>query len=236
MRIPRSIQLHSSSGLIHQFWRCHNKEYYLTSPHMKTLYLRSLQDALKTHNKENTLKIHAYTCMNNHFHNLMKYTDGSTKLSNYFRKAHSLFGARYNRIHNRSGKVAEGRPKTSVIENTEHEMRVHFYIEANPIRSGKCTEKKLRNYCHSSYRFYAFGVTDSFTKMLTVPDWYLKLGSTPKVRQRKYRVLFCQYIGKELDRVEFFSPFIGSPLWKLQETAFVKKLIQLAPTKKDLTG
>lgn len=202
---------------------------------MKALYLQSLKDALKTHNKEESLKIHAYTCMDNHFHNLMKYTDESPKLSNFLRQAHSLFGARYNRIHKRSGKVAEGRPKTSVIENTEHEMRVHFYIEANPIRAGKCTEKKLRGYPHSSYRFYAFGIKDSFTEILTIPEWYLQLGSTPKLRQRRYRALFLQYLGHGLDRAEFFSSFIGSPLWQLKEIALVKELIKLS-CKKDLTG
>ncbi len=225
MRIPRSIQLHNSEGLIHQFWRCHNKEFYLKTAEMKSLYLQSLKDALKTHNKESSLKIHAYTCMDNHFHNLIKYTQGSKKLSDYLRQAHSFFGFRYNRRNKRSGKVAEGRPKTSLIENTEHEMKVHFYIEANPIRSGRCNEKQLRSYVYSSYRFYAFGITDKFSEILTVPDWYIRLGSTEKLRQRKYRSLFLEYLGKNLDRTEFFAPFIGSPLWRVKLFQKVNELL-----------
>lgn len=213
MRIPRSIQLFSTSGLIHQFWRCHNKEFYLQSAAMKSLYLRSLKDALKTHNKDNSLKIQAFTVMDNHFHNLMDFSDGSKKLSDFFRQAHSLFGVRYNKRHQRSGKVAEGRPKTSLIENVEHQMRVHFYIEANPIRAGKFTEKQLRAYKYSSYRYYAFGIKDEFSEILTIPEWYKELGSTLLQRQHRYRTLFLQYLYKTMNTSEFFAPFIGSNLW-----------------------
>ncbi|MGE3975598.1 MAG: transposase [Bdellovibrionales bacterium] len=182
---------------------------------MKSLYLQSLKDALKTHNKESALEIHAYTCMDNHFHNLMNYLKESSKLSSFLRQAHALFGSRYNRIHKRSGKVAEGRPKTSLIENTDHQMRVHFYIEANPLRAGKCTEKQLRAYKYSSYRFYAYGIEDEFTDILTIPDWYIALGSTPQERQAKYRNLFQEYL-KDTNFTNFFAPFIGSPIWVLK--------------------
>ncbi len=236
MRIPRSIQLFEPQGLLHQFWRCHNKEFYLKRPEMKSLYLQSIKQALKTHNKDNSLKIHAYTCMTNHFHSLMNYLDGSPNLSNFFRQAHSLFGARYNRLHDRSGKVAEGRPKTSLIENIEHQMRVHFYIEANPIRAGLCSEKQLRGYKHSSYRFYAWGISDEFTEILTIPEWYLALGKTARERQSRYRTLFQEYLGKPMGREEFFAPLIGSSLWKLQIGQKIIILVKLGDEKEKPPG
>lgn len=221
MRLARSLQLHSLDGVVHQFWRCHNREHYLKAPKIKALYFQTIKEALKSHNKEESLRIQAYTCMDNHFHNLIHYRQGSPKLSAFLRQSHSLFGARYNRRYNRSGKVAESRPKTSLIENTEHVMRVHFYIEANPIRAGKSTLKQLRSYKYSSYRFYAYGIKDEFTLILTVPDWYLELGSSPRERQHRYRSLFLEYLGKALDRTEFFAPFIGSALWRLRSVQTV---------------
>lgn len=166
--------------------------------------------------------------MDNHFHSLMNYTQESSKLSNFLRQAHSLFGARYNKIHNRSGKVAEGRPKTSLIENDEHQIRVHFYIEANPIRSGKCTELQLRAYKYSSYRFYAYGIKDEFSGTLTIPNWYLALGITAKERQAKYRTLFNKYLDKNREYPEFFSSFIGSPIWQINTRQFVIQLVKEA--------
>lgn len=227
MRLPRSLQLHQLDGFVHQFWRCHNREHYLKPPQIKSLYLQSLKEALKTHNKDNSLKIHAYTCMDNHFHNLLNYTQGSSKLSAFLRQSHALFGLRYNRQHKRSGKVAEGRPKTSLIENTEHLMKVHFYIEANPIRAGKCSLKQLKHYQHSSYRFYAYGIKNELTELLTTPEWYEELGPTQQVRQHRYRSLFREYLNRALDRSEFFAPFIGTALWRLRTLQKVIQMVEL---------
>lgn len=224
MRIPRSIQLFSPQGFVHQFWRCHNKEFYLTAARIKSLYLSCIKRALKTHNKEGSLKIFAYTVMDNHFHNLMDYQSGSGKLSAFLRQAHSLFGAAFNRWHNRSGKVAEGRPKTSLIENIEHLIRVHFYIEANPVRAGRCTLNQLRFYKHSSYRFYAYGIEDEFTQILTIPDWYRQLGATSRQRQYRYRALFQEYLGTDANGFELLAPFIGSPTWVLTSATRVREL------------
>jgi putative transposase len=226
MRIPRSIQLFFRRGIVHQFWRCHNKEFYLNAGKIKSLYLTCVKRALDTHNEDGSLKIYAYTVMDNHFHNLMDYQDGSGKLSAFLRQAHSLFGAAYNRSHKRSGKVAEGRPKTSLIENIEHLMRVHFYIEANPIRAAKCTLKQLRFYKYSSYRFYAYGIKDEFTSILTTPDWYRQLGTTLRERQYRYRALFQEHLGKLQQGFKILVPFIGSDIWQITSKEEVRRLIK----------
>ncbi len=216
MRIPRSLQLYENHGFVHQYWRCHNREFYLQNNAIKSLYLRCLKEALLSHAKNESVKIHSYTCMDNHFHSTSSFNQGSQKFSAFMRQAHSLFGARYNRLHKRSGKVAEGRPKTPLIENSEYQMRVQFYVEANPIRAGKCSHKQLRFNKYSSYRFYAYGIEDEFTKMLSIPDWYTELGANARLRQHRYRRLFKEYLEKLLDRTEFFQPFIGTAIWKLR--------------------
>lgn len=232
MRLPRSVQLYNISGFVHQFWRCHNKEFYLVAAVMKALYLRCMMRALKTHNKEKSITIYAYTVMDNHFHNLMRFTHGSTRLSNFLRQAHSIFGSRFNKIHGRSGKVAEGRPKTSLIENIEHLMRVQFYIEANPLRAGKCTLAQLKYYKFSSYRFYAYGITDEFSAMLTVPDWYKALGKSAQQRRARYRSLFMSSLDGGIDVKTLFSPFIGSSGWK---ESITQKVIELLTGKKSMS-
>ncbi len=231
MRIPRSLQLYESQGWVHQYWRCHNRENYLQTDLMKSLYLTCVKEALNSHAKDGCVKIHAYACMDNHFHNVSSFDQGSRKFSDFLRQAHALFGARYNRIHKRSGKVAEGRPKTPLIENSEHQMRVHFYVEANPIRAGKYIERKLKFNKYSSYRFYAYGIKDEFTKLLTTPEWYMELGTTERERQHKYRTLFLKYLEQTQDRTEFFQPFIGSQLWKMRR---ISKIIYALATKNDL--
>lgn len=226
MRISRRTQLHVEKASTHTMWRCHNREYYLRSNSMKTLYMNSVSEGLKPEVSKNCVKIHAYCIMDNHCHQAISYEEDSQHLSKFMHHAHSLFGSKYNRIHKRSGKVAESRPKTSLIENVEHEMRVHFYIEANPIRAGLCKPENLKHYKFNSFKFYAYGIEDEFTKLLTIPEWYYKLGPTDRIRQRNYRKLFYEYLSTQEQTAWLISNeeelFIGSSLWVSSQKERVK--------------
>lgn len=234
MRIKRSYQLFPDRATIHLYWRCHNKESYLESPKFKDLYLKCLEEALEYNNQKENCKIHAFCVMSNHFHQLASYQNGSDKLSNFMRYSHALFGIRYNRAHRRSGKVAEGRPKTPLIQNITHEMRVQFYIEANPIRARIRTVENLKSYPYSSYGFYAYGIKTKFTHLLTIPEWYLALGPTPQIRQEKYRKLFQEYLNIESSPSHsqvFKRSFIGDLLWVEEirtkiKTTIMQNLVQ----------
>jgi REP element-mobilizing transposase RayT len=223
MRIPRTIQLYPPSGYVHQYWRCHNKEHYLTAAAVKNVYFECIRKALVKRITNDSVKIHSFCAMDNHFHQVMSYDDDSKWLSKFMRQSHGLFGAKYNRQHGRSGKVAEGRPKTPLIENTEHLMQVHFYVEANPIRAGKMSLVQLKNYKYSSYGFYAFGKKSEFTNLLTIPQWYIDLGKTALERQTKYQKLFRQYLDTNGFRpIGFMGIFIGSPTWVIEQKAKAK--------------
>lgn len=236
MRIARSVQLYPESGTVHSYWRCHNKEYYLESPIHKELYFKCLKEALESKAVNGDVLLHSYCGMSNHAHLTNSHKNGSEKLSKGFHIAHTRFGARYNRRRNRSGKVAEGRPKTSLIEDGEHLMRTHFYVEANPIRAGICSLEKLKFYKYCSYKFYAHGIRDQFTELLTPPDWYLALGRTPRERQAKYRALFREYLSQSIRPFkDFLGYFIGSSSWKLDQIAFVKKVIKMRRNGSDYT-
>jgi putative transposase len=215
MRIKRSLQLWPESANVHLYWRCHNREFYLQDNNAKDLYMKCIDDSLEYKKQGENCHIHAYCVMNNHFHQSVTYLKGSTHLSRFMRYAHGLFGARYNRKKGRSGKVAEGRPKTPRVQNNYHAMRLHFYIEANPIRAKFRTLENLKGYIYSSYGFYAYGIRTRFTGRLTIPEWYLSLGQTMRERQRKYRKLFREYIEKDVKPLQgiFLKRAIGDSLW-----------------------
>ena len=219
MRIPRSIQLNYESGFVHKFWRCHNREFYLRDNKIKDLYLNCAGEALSDKSLSKTVKIHAFCAMDNHFHKVMSYDEGSQNLSEFMRKAHSSFGARYNKLKKRTGKVAESRPKTPLIENFDHLARVHFYVEANPIRAGMVDLGRLKKYKYSTYQFYAYGIKHLSHDIISIPDWYKELGSTPKERQKEYRRLFQIYLDENKSGLlNFLKAFIGSPEWVLRES------------------
>jgi putative transposase len=113
-------------------------------------------------------------------------------LSRIFQSANSLFGRWYNRLHQRSGKVAEERFKTLRVEDDRSLQRVMFYSDSNPVRAGLV--KHPRDYPWSSYRYYALGERSSYTELLSQPEWYRALGRTAKLRQRAYRRLADAYL------------------------------------------
>lgn len=231
MRLPRLIQLYQEQGSVHKYWRCHNKEFLLEHIEAKRNYLNSTKYALNHASVRKSVKINAYCLMNNHSHMKIKYLGGADYLSKFMRISHGIFGAKFNKMNNRTGKVANERPKTSLIESHEYDMKVHFYIEANPIRAGFIKKEKLKFYKFSSYRFYAHGIKDEWTEMLTIPEWYLSLGSTSSERQKKYRHLFESYLKSEsLDSSWIFQKFIGSTEWQFESQINIKKYLQSSLT------
>lgn len=226
MRVPRSIQLFEDSGYVHKFWRCHNRSYLLEQPRVKDLYLSCTRKGLEHQSVSGKVKLSAFCIMNNHSHMLMDYEASSVFLSRFMRVSHSSFGYEYNRANMRSGKVANERPKTPLIEDPNHCMRVHFYIEANPIRAGFRKIENLHLYQYSSYGFFAYGIKTKWTSMITVPQWYLDLGKNWKTRQKVYRKLFREYLSLNSTIQDLFCSYIGSILWVRQKKVHEKKWVE----------
>lgn len=215
MRVPRTSFLPQNGGLVHKFWRAHNRAYLLSADSDKNLYLQSIFHAVRHKSIASRVNVSAFCVMSNHAHMLVKYDGASSQLSSFMRIAHSRFGQIFNRLHSRQGAVAYDRPKTPLVQQSYwNQIRVHFYIEANPLRARMT--RNLKTYKFSSYAFYAWGVASEITRKLTVPQWYLALGKTAAQRRSKYRSLFEAYLKEVRTRVASYTVarFIGDPLWR----------------------
>jgi putative transposase len=152
--------------------------------------------------------------MDNHAHQIVFYNNELKKLSNYMRLAHGLFGRLFNIRNKRTGKVANERPRTPLIQNDSYAIHTHLYIEANPVRAGMHSPESLRQYKFSSFRYFAFGIKDETTRLLVEPEWYTALGKNPKNRQKAYRKLFYAYLRERGVIHEVRNRyFIGDPAW-----------------------
>lgn len=189
----------TETGYFHKMWQGHNREHVLGDNTEKNAYLKHLNDTFTDDIKDAVIWF-AFCLMNNHTHEVGKVKkdkDDSFKpaikeLGNWMRNGHSRFGSEYNRRHDRKGKVAYDRPKTKEIEDLWGVLQVMFYCDANPVRAGQVSHPS--RYKYSSYRFYAFGQRSAHSSNLTPPDAYLRLGSTPSVRQKRYRSLCDKYL------------------------------------------
>lgn len=200
MRKPRKKTI-NNTGLFHKMWRGHNREPVLEDIDDKIAYCNHLKDTQTEQIKE---KVTAFSIciMSNHVHETGaalpdeqgSFDDSIYMLGNWMRNAHSRFGAQFNRKHNRQGKVAYDRPKTTEIDSDEGVLEVMFYGDANPVRAGMVSHPSRFEY--SSYRFYALGERSALTAHLEHPPAYRALGRTAEERRQRYRELCDQYLRK----------------------------------------
>lgn len=216
-RIPRSIILRENYQA-HKFWRGHNREWNISTNDEKKKYIDQLNKLLPKQSNE----LLSFTTMFNHAHEVFDIND-QKEFSNLMRDHHSSYGSFYNKKHKRQGKVAYDRPKTCLIESEECSMRAIFYIHANPVRAN--ITKNAANYIWSTHRLYAFGKRDELTKNVKFPKWYMDLGNTPKLRQKRYRKMFDAYLrGQGLIKQDFiYKNFYGSAVWIEQRKIEVKE-------------
>jgi putative transposase len=225
MRLSRRVLLSVPFGIVHKFWRCHNRDFLMKSDVSKALYLACTIFGLKHRNSGGKIQLQAFCVMNNHAHQVLRYSGGVDFLSQFMRVAHGEFGRMYNKLFKRTGKVANERPRTVLVQETENsQIRVHMYVEANPIRAGLAKFENLRLYRFSSFRFYAFGIVDEFTRVLVPPEWYLRLGGTDGERQRRYRSLFKLYLGDNSQPRGFLKMIVGDPTWCIDQINRIRAL------------
>ena len=182
MRYIRDFTLPANS-IYHLMWRTVAGAFFLQSDTMKRMFLYCLFRFM--FRASGNVKLHSFCIMSNHCHQAAQLKGNARHMSRWARASHSSFAQRFNRMNKRRGPVAQDRPKTVVCENQEELKRVMFYGDWNPVAAGMCDHPS--DYRFSSYRYYAFGVVNEWTKHLTPPRFYLEMGDTPEERQAEYR-------------------------------------------------
>lgn len=112
-------------------------------------YLRFL-DVLKKTVERFKLEVHAYVLMKNHYHLLIRTREAN--LSRAIQWLGVSYSVWFNRRHERSGHLFQGRFKSFLIENDRYFEAMCRYIHGNPLRSG--IVRKLSDYRWSSYWAY----------------------------------------------------------------------------------
>jgi putative transposase len=196
MRISRFLQLQAECAF-HFMWRCINGEHFMQDESRKVLFLNSFFRFMSR--SRNQVLLYSFCVMSNHFHMAAELLKDSRYISWWARSGLSSFALKLNRILGRRGPVGQDRPKTVVVEDSEALMRLMFYHDWNPVEAGLATHPS--RYPFSSYRFYAYGEVNEWTKRITPPQWYLDLADTPEERQRLYRKLCDLYWSEKQARL-----------------------------------
>lgn len=141
--MPKPLLIRSEIHPYHVSSRCNNREFFpIPIQDVWEIMTQRLQCEIK----EQTLAIHAFVLMNNHFHLLCH-----TPKANLDLIMHRLLKETSKRINHRSAKINHlwgGPYKWSLIENQAYYYQVYRYIYQNPIRAGICD--RVEHYPYST--------------------------------------------------------------------------------------
>jgi REP element-mobilizing transposase RayT len=148
-----------------------------------------------------SIQVHAYVLMPNHFHLLL--TTPEANLNSFMQRFNTAYTVFYNRRHERSGHLYQGRYKAILVGSDSYLLELSRYVHLNPARIKKNSrlevgEKKkiISRYPWSSYlRYVSLKQRKSYTvyeKILTM------LGGGDDRRGRNhYKQFVLGGIGKE---------------------------------------
>jgi REP element-mobilizing transposase RayT len=140
---------------------------------------------------------HAYCLMGNHYHLLLQTLEGN--LSTAMRQLNGVYTQRFNRRHERSGHVLQGRYGARLVDGLAYLHEVCRYIVLNPVRAGLTGHP--RDWAWSSYR--ATAGEAAAPGFLTV-DWLRALSGpgTPAAVARSY----ARFVEAGIDGIQTEGP------------------------------
>ena len=153
------------------------------------MFLEKLSDSLEVYN----VSLLGYVCMTNHYHLLVMTPEGN--LSSFMRHFNIAYTLSFNRRHNRSGHLYQGRYKSYLIDADGYLKEVSRYVHLNPVRikkyAGMETDQRIRilnNFTHSSFAGYTnTKKRDDFVHYHTIPE--------------KLIDAFCQLTGSDRNEI-----------------------------------
>ena len=114
------------------------------------------------------LLTHAYCLMENHYHLLVE--TPRANLDNAMQRLNATYAMRFNRSHERTGHVFQGRYGAKLITDDDYALTVVRYIAANPVQAGLCAMPE--DWPWSSYAATAGLASSPRFLTTTVLSWF----------------------------------------------------------------
>ena len=134
---------------------------------------------------------HAYCLMDYHYHILVE--TPQPNLSRGMQLLNGIYTQKYNRTHDRSGHLLEGRFKAVLVEKGPHLLELARHVVLNPVRAG--VTRSARDWRWSSYRATS-GLAPE-PEFLTSSWIHSQLGETEPEARIAYREFVSK--GREAD-------------------------------------
>lgn len=188
--MPRPQRLIVPGVALHIIQRGNNRIACFKDDRDHLMYLAHLRQLAERYD----CAVHAYCLMTNHVHLLVtpQTDDACTGL---MRDLGQRYVQYFNRRHQRSGTLWEGRFRSCLVESAMYVLACYRYIELNPVRAGMVDHAS--GYLWSSYAVNGGMRSDP---LVSYHAEFLALGGTAGVRHAAYRGLLEQPLEPGLQR------------------------------------
>lgn len=203
--MPRPRRIVVAGLPLHVVQRGNNKQKCFVCARDYEMYIWALESASERYD----VQIHAYVLMSNHVHLLLTPTDnsGASKMMQQLGRKFVLY---FNKAHDRTGTLWEGRFRSSLIETDKYLLACQRYIELNPVRAKMVSHPSA--YRWSSYHANAMGKPSS---LITPHAVWTDLGCDSGERCNRYRRMFADKVDAQVfNRAWQNNLPVGSAAWR----------------------
>jgi len=127
--MARPLRLEFAGALYHLTSRGDGREAIFLSDADRRIFL----DIVAAVRERVNWVVHAYCLMTNHYHLLVETPDAN--LSKCMRQLNGVYTQRFNRLHNRTGHVFQGRYKAILVQKDAYLLELARYVVLNPVRA-----------------------------------------------------------------------------------------------------
>ncbi|MFC1761435.1 transposase [Planctomycetota bacterium] len=184
--MARPLRLSYDGAVYHVTARGNAQGDIFLSERDRERYLYSLEESIVRYDA----RLYLFCLMTNHVHLVLETPRGN--LSALMQRLHTAYTVWFNRKHNRSGHLFQGRYSASVVDEDAYILKLSRYVHLNPVfiaehekKPRSARVKVLRDYAWSSYPSY-IGLEDRLSFVSYAPVLRM-MGRSRKKQISTYR-------------------------------------------------
>ena len=214
--MPRPIRIEFDGAIYHVTARGNERRDIYRDDRDRGHWLENVGEAVERFG----LVVHAYCLMPNHYHLLLTTPRGNlSQAMGWLQTAYSVW---FNRRHERSGHLFQGRFKAHLVSADEYARTLVRYIHLNPVRPKDHRRpvpaerrEELRRYGWSSHRCYAgLAQGPEWLSLEWLSYWGKSAGAAKKAYARDVDGCFGEVIEQPWDQAKGGGLVLGEGLWE----------------------
>lgn len=212
--MARPLRVEYEGAIYHVTIRGNDRRNIFLDDRDRQRFLDRLADCVEAHD----IRLYMFCLMSNHVHLMFETPAGN--LSDFMHRLQTAYSVYFNRRHQRSGHLFQGRFGARVVKGDTYILRLSRYIHLNPVATRAARKlpvrervEMLRKYPWSSYRSY-IGRSARLAFVDYAPMLAMTNAETKAKRPAAYRKFVevgIAEIDRDLERIMKASPLaIGS--------------------------